>query len=98
MIFKNKTQVLLDLRSKVNTMSQAFILQLSFKIQKTNIGAKKIDGTIWKTHKMVVSTFFVLNKDGKKRFFKKSFLLIKVKLDIVPRMFFLTISNADMNF
>lgn len=98
MTFKDKTQALLDLRREVNAMSQAFVIQLGLKIQKTNIGAKKIDDTILKTHKMVVSTFFILNKDDKKRFLKESFSLINIKPDIVFGISFLTISNADVDF
>ncbi len=50
------------------------------------------------THKIVVSTFSMLDKDGRKRFFKESFLLANVKSDIVIEMIFLTISNAAVNF
>ncbi len=47
---------------------------------------------------MVVSIFSVLDKDSRERFFKKSFLLANVKPDIVLRMPFLTISNANIDF
>ncbi len=47
---------------------------------------------------MVVSTFFVSDKDGRERFFEESFLLADVKLDIVFEMFFLIMSNADVDF
>ncbi len=47
---------------------------------------------------MVVSTFSVLDKNDKERFFKESFLLTEIKSDMVLRMTFLTMSNADINF
>ncbi len=47
---------------------------------------------------MVVSIFSILDKDGKERFFKVSFLLADIKPDIVLREPFLTISNADIDF
>ncbi len=47
---------------------------------------------------MVVSTFSVSNKDGRERFFKESFLLADVSPDVVFRMPFLTINNADIDF
>ena len=47
---------------------------------------------------MIVSTFSVLDKDGKERFFEKSFLLADVKSNIVFEMLFLTISNIDVDF
>ena len=46
---------------------------------------------------MVVSTFFVLNKDNRKRFFEKT-LLTDIKLNIVLGISFLTMSNADIDF
>ncbi len=47
---------------------------------------------------MVVSTFFVSNKDGRKRFFEENFLLTDVKSDIILEILFLTISNANVDF
>ncbi len=80
-------------------MSQVFALQLlDLKIQKTNVGAQKIDGTILETNGMVVSTFSMLDKDDKKRIFVKSFLLANVKSNIILGMPFLTISNVDIDF
>ncbi len=96
--FKDQTKALLDSRSEINAMSQAFAQQLGLKICKTNVGAQKIDGTILETYGMIVSTFSISDKDGKERFFEESFLLIDVKPDIVLGMPFLTMSNADINF
>ena len=47
---------------------------------------------------MVVSTFFVSDKNGKERFFEESFLLADVKPDIVFKMPFLTMNNANVDF
>ena len=47
---------------------------------------------------MVVSTFFLLNKDSRERFFKENFLLADVKPDIVLGMLFLIVNNADVDF
>ena len=47
---------------------------------------------------MVVSTFFVSNKDKKERFLEEGFLLANVKLHIVLEMLFLTMNNADIDF
>ncbi len=47
---------------------------------------------------MIVSTFSVLDKDDRQRFFEESFLLANVKLDIVLGMLFLTMSNANIEF
>ncbi len=60
---KDQIEALLDSRSEVNAMSQAFTQQLGLKIRKTNIGAQKIDGTTLETYGMVDSTFSVSDKD-----------------------------------
>ncbi len=73
-IFKDQTKALLDSRSEVNAMSQAFVQQLGVKICKTNVGAQKINDTTLETYEMVVSTFSVLDNDEKEMFFEKSFL------------------------
>ncbi len=47
---------------------------------------------------MVVSIFFVWDKNGKVRFFEKSFLLANEKSDVVLRMSFLIMSNINIDF
>ena len=79
-------------------MSQAFAQQLSLKIYKTNVGAQKINGTTMETYGIIVSTFSVSNKDSKRRFFEESFLLADVRPNIMLKMPFLMMSNADINF
>ena len=95
---KDQTEALLDLRSELNVMSLVFASELSLKIWKTNVGAQKIDGTTLKSYEMVVSIFFLLDKDDRKRFFEENFLLADIKLDIVLGMPFLIMSNADIDF
>ncbi len=96
--FKDQTEALLDSKSEVNAMSQVFVQPLGLKICKTNVEAQKIDCTTLETYGMVVSTFSVLDKDGRERIFEENFLLADVKLDIVLGMPFLTMSNADVDF
>ncbi len=47
---------------------------------------------------MIVSIFSVLDKNDRERFFKKSYLLTDIKLDIVFEMLFLIMSNANVDF
>ena len=96
--FKDLIKALLDWRSKVNAISQAFAFLLGLTIWKTNVVAQKIDGTTVETYKMIVSTFSMSDKDNRERFFEKSFLLANVKPEIVFGMPFLTMSNADIDF
>ena len=47
---------------------------------------------------MVVYIFFISDKDDKKVFFEKSFLIVNVKLDVVFGILFLINNNTDINF
>lgn len=98
MIFKDQTEALLDSKCEINVMSQAFTSQPSLKVQKTNIGAYKIEDTTLKIYGIVVLTFFVLNKDARERFFEESFFWADVKPDIMLTMLFLIMSNANFYF
>ena len=64
----------------------------------TNIRVQKIDGTTLKTYKMIVFTFSVLDKDIRKSFFEKSFLLANIKSDVILGMPFLTINDVNNDF
>ena len=79
-------------------MNSGFASQLDLKIWKTNVEAQKINGTSLETYRMVVTTFSISDKDGREKFFEESFLLAKIKPEIVLEMLFLTISNVDVNF
>ena len=47
---------------------------------------------------MLVFTLFVSDKDSKERFVKEGVLLADIKPNIVLEIFFLTISNVDIDF
>ena len=47
---------------------------------------------------MIISTFFILNKDSKMRFFEKNFLLADIKPDIIFEISFSIINNTDVDF
>ena len=40
----------------------------------------------------------MFDKDSRKKFFEKSFLLADINLDVILKILFLTISNDDINF
>ena len=97
-MFMNQAEALVDSRSEINVMNLAFTSQLGLKIWKTNLWAQKIDSTTLETYEIVVSIFFLLDKDCREKFFKKNFLLTDVKPKTVLRMPFLIMSNADVDF
>lgn len=58
----------------------------------------KIDGFKLNIFSMVIGFFKVDYKDRKFWFFKKTFLLANFSIDITLNMFFLTLSNVEVNF
>ena len=60
---------LINLSSKVNTMTPAYAKQLSLQVQKTDVGAQKINGSSLRTFGMVIAGFQVEDKLGRARFF-----------------------------
>ncbi len=60
--------------------------------------AQKIDSITLETYEIVVSAFSIFDKDDRKRFFEKSFLLADIKPNIVLGMLFLTMSNINIDF
>ena len=60
---------LLNSGSEVNAMILAYAKQLGFQIQRTNVGAKKIDSSSLATYGMVIATFQMINKLGRAQFF-----------------------------
>ena len=47
---------------------------------------------------MIVSIFYMMNKDNKVRFFEKSFSLANIKPDIDFGILFLTMNNGNVDF
>ena len=79
-------------------MSPAYAERLGLKTQKTNVGAQKIDGSALETFRMVIADFQVEDKSGRPRFFQETFLVADTKFEVILRMPFLKISNADIAF
>ena len=89
---------LIDLNSKVNTMTLIYAKQLCLQVQKTDVGDQKIDGSLLRTFKMVIAGFQVEDKLGRAQLFQKSFLLAETSMEVVLGMIFLTFSSIDIQF
>ena len=94
---KNK-KALLDSGSKINIINPAFAQKLGLHIRKTHVRAQKIDGSVLKTFGIVIADLEVENKDGRSRFFQKTFLVAGAGFEAVLEISFLKISNADVSF
>lgn len=55
----HKVKVLIDSGSMVNAMTPAYVTQLDLTIQKTNIGAQKIDDSLLETYDMASASFLL---------------------------------------
>lgn len=73
-------------------MILGYTLKLGLKVCFTNVKTQKIDSSILKIFRMVLTSFQIEDKLGLAKYFKQMFL------EIVLEMFFLTFSNADMSF
>ena len=69
-------------------MSPAFAWKLGFHIQKTNIGAQKIDGSTFETFRMVITDFQVEDKGNRPTFFQEPFLVADTKFEVILEMSF----------
>ena len=59
---------------------------------------QKIDNIILDTYRIVVVAFSMTDKVNQVKFFKEIFLVANISLELVFRMLFLTLSNADVDF
>ena len=89
---------LFDSKSEVNVIYPIFVEKLGFLMQTTNIGAQKIDGIIFETYKMVIAAFSMTDQANRIRFFEKTFLMVNINLDVVLKIPFLTLNDANIDF
>ena len=64
----------------------------------TNVGAKKIDGTILETYGIMVAAFSMTDQTNKVRFFKKTFLVGNISPDVFLKMPFFILSGTIVDF
>lgn len=98
--WKNTREVaaLIDTSSKVNKMPLVYPSKISFQVHQIDIGAQKLNSSIFKTFEMILASFQVEDKLGKACFFQKTFLLTDISIEMVLKMLFITFSNVDIQF
>ena len=77
-------------------MTLAYIAQLGFKVQKTDVNAQKIDEFLLKIYSIAIVAFQIFDKLGHSYFFQKTFLLAEISIKIFLGILFLTFSNIDI--
>ena len=93
-----QVQTLIDSESEINSIYPTFTKELSLFIRLLDVRAQKIDGTMLDTYEIVIAALSVVDKANHAKFFKKTFLVANVSLEVVFEMFFLTLSGADVDF
>lgn len=79
-------------------MTPAYAAQLGLKVKLTNIISQKIDGSTLKIYEIVIAGFSVHNKLGRVWFFKETFLLANISIEMVLEMPLFSLSNANIEF
>ena len=95
---EEQVRALLNSGSKVNATNSDYAWKLGLKIRRTNIGAQKIDGSTLEIFGMVIANFQVEDKASRPWFCQETFLVTDTKFEVILRMLFLKISNADVSF
>ena len=93
-----QVQALIDSGSKENAIHPTFAKQLGLSIKQTDVGVQKIDDTMLDIYGLVVAVFLVIDKANRVRFFEETFLMANISPEVVLRMYFLTLSDADIDF
>lgn len=89
---------MINLGSEANAISPAYVKKLDLRMQKTNVGVQKIDGSSLNTFGMVIAGFQIQDKLERARFFQEIFLVADTRIDVVVGMRFLIFSNANIWF
>ena len=91
-------RALVDLSSEVNAMHPTYVMKLGLHARKIDVSVEKIDGFYLDIFAMVIVDCSVKDKLGTVRFFQETFLLTNIGLEMVQRIFFLTLSKANICF
>lgn len=95
---QDKVLALINLESKVNTMTPTYVLKLGLTVRPTNIRVQKVDDSILKTFSMVLASFQVEDKLRRAYFFQETFLVANSNVEVIFGMLFLILSNANVSF
>lgn len=94
----DKLNVLINFGNKDNAMTSIYVTQIVFAVKFIEIGAQKINSYPLKTYEIVSARFSFQDKEDKDWFFKKTFLLANISIEVILSMTFFTLSNVDINF
>lgn len=79
-------------------MTPVYVATLGLTIKTTNVGDKKIDGSLLKTYEMATAGFSLQDRLGKTQFFEEPFLLANINIKVVLGILFFLLNNANIQF
>ena len=91
-------QTLIVSRSEVNAIYPSITKGQGLPIRPIDVGVQKMDGTILKTHGMLVVAFSVVDEANQVKFFEKTFLVANISSETVLEILFFTLSSANIDF
>lgn len=86
-----------DSGSKINTMTLFYIVELVFIPQTINFGTQAIDDSTLKIYKIVIVSFLLQAKLSEIWYFKETFLLADIRMEIIFRILLFSLSNINFN-
>lgn len=93
-----KVMALLNFKTKVSSITLAYITKLGLGSRLINVNIEKIDNLILETYDMTLASFLLQDSLEKIQFFKKTFLLANTHMKMILGMLFLLFSNTDVKF
>ena len=79
-------------------MTPVYTAVLGLHVCPTDIGAQKIDRSMFSTYSIVLVNFQLKDKQGRLRFFQETFLVANTVIEVILGMLFLTLSKVKINF
>ena len=70
--------------------------KLGLKICSINVKMQKINDSIFKTFEMILTSYQIENKLEKAWFFEETFLLADFNIELVIRMHYFILNNANI--
>lgn len=82
----------------MNIIHLDFAKKLGFEAQKTTLGVQNINKSRLYLFDIIITHFVVKDKEEKSCFYKKTFLLTNININVTLRMFFLISRNIAIEF
>lgn len=79
-------------------MTLTCAVSLGLFIWETNIAAQKIDGLTLVTYEIVIAQVSIQDKLQTIRFFKETFLVANISIEVILGMLFLLFNNVNIRF